>query len=114
MKKLGSKLYDRVLSILNIVMVLGCVFDSIYFGLKERHVIFPVLSAGHISTLAEARNLSDAVFNRSAISNLPYHVLISLILCNLFVLVFRKNPQKLSILLLLCTVLLFAYIAVLH
>lgn len=114
MKADGSKFIDRTLRGTNIVMVVCCVFDSIYYLLKAKHVVFPVLTFRHVSTLEEARNLSDAVINRAPLADLPYNLLIMIILCNLAYLLIRKIPRRVFILLLICTMYFFVYIVILH
>lgn len=114
MKNHDNKKLSIALLTSNIVMSVLCMADSLCYALCGKHVIFRILNVAHISTLAEANEMPDAIFQKNWLSELPYNMLIVLIICNLALLVFKDTPRKVSVSLLLCTLWLFAYVAILH
>lgn len=114
MKNLDNKKLNIALLISNIIMSILCLADSLSYALCGKHVIFRILNVAHISTLAEAKEMPEAYFQKNWLSELPYNLLIVLIICNLAMLVFKDTPRKVSVSLLLCTLWLFAYVSVLH
>lgn len=114
MRKCNGKKLSIALLTSNIIMSVLCLADSLCYALCGKHVIFRILNAAHISTLAEVNEMPDAFFQKNWLSELPYNLLIVLIICNLAMLVFKDTPRRVSVSLLLCTLWLFAYVSILH